>query len=150
MGASCLTADELKDLTTILDGHLKKHFERSNERAEKRRDEDFDEETEEEMLEEDEFDAYILNRLSDIIHSLLVTYTDAYLAYFDTLVPHFYALLQDTRSVSDRQWALCVFDDVIQFAGAHSHRYSQFFLARMAESLTDPAPEVNRYPCLSI
>jgi hypothetical protein len=52
-----------------LDGHLKKHFERSNERAEKRGDEDYDEETEEEMLEEDDFDAYILNRLSDIIHS---------------------------------------------------------------------------------
>jgi hypothetical protein len=46
-----------------------KHFERSNERAEKRRDEDYDEETEEEMIEEDDFDAYILNRLSDIIHS---------------------------------------------------------------------------------
>jgi hypothetical protein len=42
-----------------------KHFERSNERAEKQR----DEETEEEMIEEDDFDAYILNRLSDIIHS---------------------------------------------------------------------------------
>jgi hypothetical protein len=96
------------------------------------------------MLEEDDFDAYILNRLSDIIHSLLVTYTDSYLVYFDTLVPHFYALLQPTRSVSDRQWALCVFDDVIQFTGAHSHRYSQFFLSRMAESLADQSAEVNQ------
>ncbi len=143
MGVSCLTADELKELTTILDSHFKKHFERSNERAEKRHDEDHDEEAEEEMLEEDDFDAYILNRLSDIIHSLLVTYTDAYLIYFDTLVPHFFALLQPTRSVSDRQWALCVFDDVIQFTGAHSHRYSQFFLTRMAESLADSSAEVN-------
>jgi hypothetical protein len=95
------------------------------------------------MLEEDDFDAYILNRLSDIIHSLLVTYTDSYLVYFDTLVQHFYALLQPTRSGSDRQWAICVFDDVIQFTGAHSHRYSQFFLSRMAESLADPSAEVN-------
>ena len=142
MGASSLTAEELKELTVILDGHLKKHFERSNERAEKRGDEDYDEETEEEMLEEDDFDAYILNRLSDIIHSLLVTYKEAFLVYFDTLVNHFYALLQDTRSISDRQWALCVFDDVIQFTGEHSHRYSQFFLARMAESLADSSAEV--------
>jgi importin-5 len=139
---SSLVGDELKELTVILDGHLKKHFERSTERAEKRRDEDFDDETEEEMLEEDESDAYILNRLSDIIHSLLVTYADSYLPFFDTLVPHFYALLQDNRSVSDRQWALCVFDDVIQFTGAHSHRYSQFFLSRMADSLADASPEV--------
>jgi importin-5 len=85
-----------------------------------------------------------LNRLSDIIHSLLVTYADAYLVYFDSLVPHFHALIQATSSVSDRQWALCVFDDVIQFTGAHSHRYTQFFLARMAESLADSSPEVSR------
>ena len=142
LGVSCLTGDELKELTTILDSHFKKHFERSNERAEKRRDEDYDEEAEEEMGEEDDFDAYILNRLSDIIHSLLVTYADGYLSYFDTLVPHFHNLLQPTRSISDRQWALCVFDDVIQFTGAHSHRYSQFFLNRMAESLTDSSAEV--------
>ena len=64
------------------------------------------------------------------------------MVYFDKLVPHFYALLQPTRSASDRQWGLCVFDDVIQFTGAHSHRYSQFFLSRMAESLTDSSPEV--------
>ena len=149
---SSLSADELKELTAILDSHLKKHFERSNERIEKRRDEDFDEETEEEMLEEDDFDAYILNRLSDIIHSLLITYTDSYLTYFDTLVPHFYALIQSSRSISDRQWALCVFDDVIQFTGAHSHRYAQFFLSQMAESLADPSAEVNKnvYTLLTI
>ena len=148
MGNTSLTVDELKELTAILDGHLKKHFERSNERAEKRQDEDHDEETEEEMLEEDEFDSYILNRLSDIIHSLLVTYKESYLNYFDTLVPHFYALLQETRTVSDRQWALCVFDDIIQFTGPHSHRYSQFFLPKMAESLIDPSPEVT-FPLFS-
>ena len=143
MGVTSLTTEELKELTNILDSHLKKHFERSNERIEKRRDEDYDEETEEEILEENDFDAYILNRLSDIIHSLLVTYADSYLIYFDTLVPHFSALIQQTRSLSDRQWALCVFDDVIQFTGAHSHRYAQFFLSPMAECLADPAPEVN-------
>jgi hypothetical protein len=97
------------------------------------------------MVEEDDFDAYILNRLSDIIHSLLVTYTDSYLTYFDTLVPHFYGLLQPNRPVSDRQWAICVFDDVVQFTGTHSHRYTQFFLARMAESLTDQSAEVNAF-----
>jgi hypothetical protein len=97
------------------------------------------------MLEEDDFDAYILNCLSDIIHSLLVTYTDSYLVYFDTLVSHFYALLQATRSISGRQWALCVFDDVIQFTSAQSHRYAQFFLSCMLESLADPSAEVTFY-----
>ncbi|CAF3471379.1 unnamed protein product [Rotaria sp. Silwood1] len=144
LGVLSLTGNELKELTIILDNHLKKHFERSNERAEKRHDEDYDEETEEEMVEEDACDAYILTRLSNIIHSLLITYKDSYLVYFDTLVPHFNALIQPTRSISDRQCALCIFDDVIQFTGAYSHRYSQFFLARMAESLADSSPEIRQ------
>ncbi|CAF5050566.1 unnamed protein product, partial [Rotaria sp. Silwood1] len=74
-GVLSLTGDELKELTIILDSHLKKHFERSNERAEKRHDEDYDEE----MVEEDACDAYILTRLSNIIHSLLITYKDSHL-----------------------------------------------------------------------
>ncbi|CAM4798735.1 unnamed protein product [Rotaria magnacalcarata] len=127
LGVSSLTVNELKKLTTILDSHLKKYFER----AEKRHN-------------EDDFDAYILNPISDIIHSLLVTYTDSYLAYFDTLVPYFHALIQPTRSISERQCGLCVFDDVIQFTGAHSHRYTHVFLSNMAESLVDPVAEVRQ------
>jgi hypothetical protein len=65
------------------------------------------------------------------------------LVYFDTLAPHFYELIQPTRSTSDRQWGLCIFDDVIQFTGANSHRYSNGFLSHMTESLADPSPEVS-------
>ena len=68
MGVSCLTADELKELTSILDSHFKKHFERSNERTEKRRDEDYDEEAEEEMLEEVKYrTALILSDSKDLL-----------------------------------------------------------------------------------
>ncbi|CAF2813267.1 unnamed protein product [Rotaria sp. Silwood2] len=96
------------------------------------------------MLEEDDFDAYILNRLSDIIHLLLVTYTDSYLICFDTLIPYFYGLIQLIRSISDHQWALCVFDDIIQFTGAHSHCYAYFFLSCMTENLVDSLPETRQ------
>ena len=65
------------------------------------------------------------------------------MVYFDALMLHFHALIQPTRSISDRQCALCVFNDVIQFTGASSHRYSHFFLPPMAKSLADSSPKVN-------
>ncbi|CAM4933712.1 unnamed protein product [Rotaria socialis] len=59
LGVSSLTANELKKLTTILDSHLKTHFERTEIRHN------------DDHIEQDDFDAYILNPISDIIHSLL-------------------------------------------------------------------------------
>ncbi|CAF4607280.1 unnamed protein product, partial [Didymodactylos carnosus] len=49
---SCLTGDELRELTNILDQHLNKHFEQCDEQQKQRRDEDFDEEVEEELNED--------------------------------------------------------------------------------------------------
>lgn len=90
----------------------------------------------------DKLDAHILNHIAHITRSLLVTYKDSYLVYFDTLLPQFCTLLQPTRSITDRQLALCVFDDIIRFSGSHSHRYSEFFLHGMTEGLSDSSVEV--------
>ncbi|CAF1623807.1 unnamed protein product, partial [Didymodactylos carnosus] len=90
----------------------------------------------------DDCDAYTLMRLSDIIRSLLVTYSDSYLIYFDSLAPHFHRLLERQRSVSDRQWSLHVWNDIIQYTGETSFRYQQYFLQRMAESVQDVSAEI--------
>ncbi|CAF1335838.1 unnamed protein product, partial [Didymodactylos carnosus] len=95
---------------------------------------------------EEDCDAYILIRSSDIVRSLLVTYSDSYLIYFDSLAPHFYRLLERQRSVSDRQWSLHVWNDIIQYTGQTSFRYQQSFLQRMAESVQDVSAEVNTAP----
>ena len=111
---------------------LKEHFECSNKCTVKRH----DEETENESFEGDDFEAYIFNFLSDIIHSFSDTCASSYLTYFDVLVLHFNQSLQPTRTISDRQCTLCVFDSAIQFTGAHSCHYSQYFPSRMEEKLT--------------
>ena len=65
------------------------------------------------------------------------------MVYFDTLAPHFYELIQPTRSIPDRQWGLCIFDDLIQFTGVDSHPYLHYFHSRMIEDLADPSPDVS-------
>ena len=69
---------------------------------------------EEQLAEQDESDIYLLSRIADIIHSLFLTNKTGFLQYFEQVVHHFTKLLDPTRpSWADRQWGLCIFDDLI-------------------------------------
>lgn len=45
---------------------------------------------------------------------------------------------------SDRQWALCVFDDLVEFCGPASVRYQPLFLQQLLAYTEDGAPEVRQ------
>jgi hypothetical protein len=65
------------------------------------------------LAEEDESDIYLLSRIADITHALFVTYKEAFLPHFNRIVPHFVKLLEQQRPWADRQWGICIFDDLI-------------------------------------
>lgn len=49
-----------------------------------------------------------------------------------------YKLLQGSdQPWSDRQWGLCVFDDVIEFGGPACVKYQQYFLRPIIEGVSD-------------
>ena len=48
------------------------------------------------------------------------------------------------RPYSDRQWALCVWDDVLEFLGPESIKFQEHFLKRLIEQIVDETPEVRQ------
>jgi len=78
------------------------------------------------------------------MHSLFFTYKTAILPVFEQLLRHFTNLISRDRPWPDRQWALCVFDDLLEHAGPASQAYQEFFLARMIESLGDSQGEIRQ------
>lgn len=66
---------------------------------------------------QDEEDVYILSKISDIIHALFGTMGIDFLPLFDQLLGHFVRLLKSDSPWSDRQWGLCIFDDLLEYAG---------------------------------
>ena len=106
----------MNTLIKILNKNLSNHFTKQEQRHEQRRDEDYDDETEDQLLDEvckpfsmhqdetfysiskikDDFDALILSKISDIIHSLFKVYKQNFMQPFDQLVPHFVQLLVNT------------------------------------------------------
>ncbi|XP_013780072.1 importin-5-like [Limulus polyphemus] len=144
LGRGCLSEEHMAELLKVLDKSLKDHFERAQERQEKRKDEDYDEIVEEELLDEDDEDVYILSKVADILHSLFSTHKQDFLPCFDHLLQHFVRLLGHDRSWADQQWAICVFDDVIEHGGSACVKYQQYFLKPMLDALASPNPEVRQ------
>lgn len=144
LGKGCLTADYMQQTLAILDKYLVQHFERQAERQEKRMDEDYDEVTEEQLLQEDDEDVYILSKVSDLVHALYGTHKEEFNIHFETLLPHFVKLISPERPWPDRQWGLCIFDDVLEHAGPSSIKYEEFFLETLLQSVCDKQPEVRQ------
>ncbi|XP_078613606.1 importin-5-like isoform X1 [Branchiostoma floridae x Branchiostoma japonicum] len=145
LGKGCLSNNEhLSSLGKTINDHLEAHFHKQDERQERRKDEDYDEVVEESLQEQNEDDIYMLSKVSDIIHSLLGTHREEMLPFFEQLMPHFIKLLTNERPWSDRQWGLCIWDDVVEYCGPVSFKYQQHFLQPMVAAITDKNAEVRQ------
>lgn len=128
LGPNCLTQEAMDEVLKIIEKFMVQHFEKSDKRAQARKDDDYDDGVEEQLAEEDDQDTYLLSKIADIIHSLFATNKSNFLSNFNKVVPHFVKLLDPTRPWTDRQWGLCIFDDVI---GKHTIISSYFFLLQI-------------------
>ncbi|XP_013418000.1 importin-5-like isoform X1 [Lingula anatina] len=144
LGNGCLNDHQMSELVRILDKTMKDHFERQAERQEQRKDEDYDDVVEESLLDEDDTDVYVLTKVSDILHALFGTHKEAFLPVYEQLLPHFAKLLGPAQPWPDRQWALCIWDDVLEHTGPHSIKYQEYFLSLMLEYINDKQGEVRQ------
>lgn len=114
LGANCLSPEAMQEVLKNIDRFMNEHFTKADKRVQARQEEDYDEAVEEQLAEEDESDVYLLAKIADILHSLFMVQKANFLPYFDRVAPHFVKLLDISRpSWADRQWGLCIFDDLI-------------------------------------
>lgn len=144
LGANCLSAEAMEEVLKIITKFMTEHFEKAEKREAARAEEDYDDGVEEQLAEEDEADKYLLSRIADIIHALFFTYKASFLPYFERVLQHFVKLLEPTKPWADRQWGLCIFDDLIEFTGPLCVQYQQFFLQPMMAYVKDKQAEVRQ------
>jgi len=144
LGDGCLDDAMMASTLETMEYLFEQHFKRQTERLEKRNDEDYDEGVEEMLQDEHEGDVYLLSKVADMIHALFTVYRANFIPAFDKIVSHVVKLLPNDRPATDRQWGLCIFDDVIEFCGAQSTVYSQLFIQQMLKYSIDPEPQVRQ------
>uniref|UniRef100_A0A914ZIN3 Importin N-terminal domain-containing protein n=9 Tax=Parascaris univalens TaxID=6257 RepID=A0A914ZIN3_PARUN len=145
LGAELLTADHLETICGIINQQMIEYEERRQEREKGSKDEDEDEEDAAEALNDEvEEETGVLARVSDVIHALFQAFGERFMPYFDRLEPKFTPLLDSRRYYGERQWALCIFDDLIEYGGQGSVKYQANFYGPMLASLSDEYPEVRQ------
>ncbi len=122
LGPNCLSAENMTEVLRLIAKYMDDHFQKAEKRALARNEEDYDDGVEEKLAEEDDNDTYQLSKIADVIHSLFLTNGVTFLPHFDQVIQHFIKLLDPSRPWADRQWGLCIFDDVIGWC------FSVFFL----------------------
>lgn len=113
LGPNCLSPDSMNSVLKIIQKFMLEHFEREEKRALARTEEDYDDGVEEQLAEEDDNDILVLSKISDIVHALFKTYKTNFLPFFDRIAQSFAKLLDPSGPWADRQWGLCIFDEVI-------------------------------------
>uniref|UniRef100_A0A8C1ZXL6 Karyopherin (importin) beta 3 n=1 Tax=Cyprinus carpio TaxID=7962 RepID=A0A8C1ZXL6_CYPCA len=144
MGDGCLNNEHFEELGGILKSKLEEHFKNQEVRQAKRQDEDYDEQVEETLQDEDDNDVYILTKVSDILHSIFSSYREKVLPWFEQLLQLIVNLICPHRPWADRQWGLCIFDDIIEHCSPSSFKYGEYFLRPMMQALCDSSPEVRQ------
>lgn len=98
----------------------------------------------EQLENEESDDTYVLSKIADVVHALFITYRESFLPFFDNICLHFANLLTPQRPWTDHQWAICVFDDLIEFTGPACAKYQGYFLNPLIVYIKDKVPEVRQ------
>jgi len=100
---------------------------------------------EQQLWDEMEEDNFVLTKGADILHALLRVQGRSYLPFMETMViPLVTRLIGQDRYWQERQWGLCIWDDIMEYTGDAALKYQQMFLPPMISALGDSSAEVRQ------
>jgi len=117
---------------------------RYQERLQERDEEDFDQDAAVKLQEDEQHDVQIIQEVAHLMHSLFNALTVEFLPIFDQMLQYFLRMLSPDRPPTDRQWSLCVFDDLVEACGPESVRYAEHFVPFMLQYIKDTHPYVRQ------
>ncbi|KAF2835817.1 ARM repeat-containing protein [Patellaria atrata CBS 101060] len=118
---------------------LRDYQERVQARLEDAADKEDGEEESEETLLAIEDDQTLLSDMNKAYHTIFKNCGAAFLDYWERLLP-FYNAAAVNQDPTQRQWAICIFDDVLEFCGEQSWKYSQHIIQPLIDGMRDDVP----------
>ncbi|KAM3086381.1 importin subunit beta-3 [Clarireedia jacksonii] len=141
MGKNCLSEQHMQlfmdSAHSALEDYKDRVVVRAEERAEANREEG-DEESEE-VLFAIEDDQTLLSDMNKAFHCIFKNHGPAFLPSWERLQTT-YASFLISEDPTQRQWGLCIIDDVLEFCGELSWKYSESIMKPLIAGCQDPAP----------
>ncbi|KAJ1735150.1 importin subunit beta-3 [Coemansia sp. Benny D160-2] len=144
VGEPSLGAEQMQAFVGVCVSQMNKYYQRMKAREAAREAEELDEDDEEQLVEEEMLEGLAIDEVARALHAMLATHGPAFVAMFQNVLPIAHMYLQESDPAA-RQWAICVFDDLVEYAGPASSQYASEFLKPIAQALRDTnAPDLRQ------
>lgn len=143
VGGELVDDGHMAGLVTSTESQIKDYMQRAEARNADHRAGDVDLEQDEDALYEIELDEAMLSEVSKTLQVLFKAKRTAFVRHWERLVPVYdrFATVPDENC---RQWAVCVWDDLIEFCGAEAWPFRQHFVKPLASGLQDESASVRQ------
>ncbi|KAJ2866574.1 importin subunit beta-3 [Coemansia aciculifera] len=138
VGAQTMNAEQLQAFAAACVGQMNKYHKRMKEREAARAAEELDDDDEEQLAEEEMLEGLAIDEVAKALHAVFSTHGKAFVSEFHTVLPVARKYLNE-RDPAARQWAICVFDDLVEFSGPESVQYAADFMQPIGAALAERA-----------
>jgi len=139
IGKNCLTGTHMSTFIESARSVLQDYQERVKERLEEQAEAEDGEEASEDALFAIEDDQNLLSDMNKAFHTIFKNMGTAFLPHWEQLMD-FYKAAVVNADPTQRQWAICIFDDVLEFSGPHSWGYSPHIIQPLIDGMQDDVP----------
>ncbi|KJE88836.1 hypothetical protein CAOG_00415 [Capsaspora owczarzaki ATCC 30864] len=106
-------------------------------RARERQDEFYDEEMADRINETEREEQGVLQNFAETFHVLFQYQRENALILYEAIAPKLIEMIRRDHSPIERKWALCVYDDMLEFLGPVAWRYATHFLEPLLNGIQD-------------
>lgn len=149
LGKDCLTATHMAAFIESAKSTLEDYQVRVKRRIEEHQDTEDGEEESEETLFAIEDDQTLLSDMNKAFHTIFKNQGTSFLPSWSRLLP-FYDRFITNQDSTQRQWALCIMDDVLEFCGEQSWNYHSHIAQPLADGMRDPVPANRQAACYGV
>jgi hypothetical protein len=139
IGPNSLTDNHMRTFIVSAQSVLKDYQDRVKERLEEQAEAEDGEEDSEETLFAIEDDQNLLSDMNKAFHTIFKNMGDSFLPHWESLMEYYQTAVVN-QDPTQRQWAICIFDDVLEFCGPQSWKYNSQIVQPLIDGMQDDVP----------
>ncbi|KAF1824854.1 ARM repeat-containing protein [Dissoconium aciculare CBS 342.82] len=146
-GKDCMSNEHMSTFITSAETVLKDYQTRVTERAQEAAERDDGEEPSEAFEFAVEDDQTLLSDMNKAFHTLFKHQSTSFLPHWERLLSYYAHFVASPDDPTQRQWALCILDDVLEFCGPASWHYHTHIVQPLVTGMRDDAPANRQAAC---
>jgi len=139
VGQNCLSQETMAHFISAAESSLREYQQRHESRLIEAQKPEEEREDSDDMMYAIEDDQTLLADMNKAFHTIFKNQGTSFLPQWERLIS-LYDRFINSSDPSQRQWALCIIDDVLEFCGPEAWKYHAHFTGPLVQGLADKIP----------